>query len=240
MAGIRNILITGGAGGIGLALADRLSKRHRVIVTGRQLSPALETLIGERPDLDFLLIDQMQPESIAETLSAHLAKRGWDRIDNAVLNAGIGFVCDPTREPAGQIEATMAVNLASNIHFAHCLYPYLKNAHGKLTFIGSTSHKGAKNFATYAATKGALHGFARALKEEWRGEVSVQILHPSATRTAMHEKAGFNPGLMRYLFVSADGMAQMVENAMARQMFSARLTQIQYWGGNQFLSRGLR
>ena len=104
----------------------------------------------------------------------------------------------PRRNRSNNCETTMAVNLGSNIQFAHAFILYLKKTHGKLIFIGSTSRKGAKNFATYAATKGALHGFARALKEEWRGEVigpdrsSRRQPEPPCTK-----RPGSNPGMVR-------------------------------------------
>ena len=73
--------------------------------------------------------------------------------------------------------------------------PALFAANGQLTIIGSVAHKGAKKFATYAATKAALRGFSRSLREEWKGRASVQILHPGAVRTGMHAKAGLKAGL---------------------------------------------
>jgi len=45
----------------------------------------------------------------------------------------------------------------------------------------------------YGATKAALEGFARSLREELRGRVGVQIVHPGATRTGMHAKSGMPP-----------------------------------------------
>ena len=240
MAGPRNILITGGTSGIGLALVDRLSKRHRVLVTGRKISPALEAMIVQRPDLDFLALDQSQPEKITKTLTSYLEKKKWDQIHNAVLNAGTGFVGDPVHETSDKIAQTIAVNLMANIELSHCLFPYLQKTKGKLTFVGSTARKGAKNFSSYAASKAGLHGFARALKEEWRNKVAVQILHPGPTKTDMHEKAGLKLGMIRHLFASPEAVAHMIENSMGRNRFSTKMTSFQYWGGNHLLGRGLR
>lgn len=240
MAGPRNILITGGTSGIGLALVERLSARHRILVTGRKPGNRLNTLIAERPDTEFLHLDNSDPSAISKLLSRHLKEKGWDRLDNAVLNAGTGHVSDPSDELSEKIENTMTVNLTANIALAHCLYPPLQKAAGKLTFVGSTARKGAPNFASYAASKAALHGFARGLKEEWRGRVSVQIIHPGPTRTEMHAKAGLKLGRVRALFADPDAMARMIENDMARNRFSANLGLVQYWSGGQFMGRGLR
>ena len=84
-----------------------------------------------------------------------------------------------------------------------------------MTLIGSVARKGQAQFPAYAASKGALHGFARALRSEWSGKVAVQVLHPGPTRTDMHEKAGHDPGRMRSFFFNPDDMADMISTAMA-------------------------
>ncbi|MGB7287165.1 MAG: SDR family NAD(P)-dependent oxidoreductase [Salaquimonas sp.] len=240
MAGPRNILITGGTSGIGLALADRLSNKHRILVTGRTCTPALDVLIGERPDVEFLSLDQSDPTQIASALQQKLDEKGWQHIDNAVLNAGVGFVTDPVAETATAIRQTLRVNLAANIAIAHFLYPYLSKNMGMLSLIGSTARKGAPDFASYAASKAALHGLARGLKEEWRSKVWVQALHPGPTKTDMHQKAGLKLGLVRMVFIDPKSMAQMIEHAMARHKFSANLGLANYWGGGQFFGKGLQ
>ncbi len=240
MIGPRNILITGGSSGIGLALAARLAKKHRILVTARSISPALQSLIDTQPDISFLALDQSDPSSMADQLESGLAAREWKRLDYAVLNAGTGFVTAPGDEHIEALQNTLAVNLTANIALAHALYPVLKNTRGKLVFVGSTARKGAANFSSYAASKAALHGFARALKEEWRGKVTVQIVHPGPTKTDMHEKAGLKLGWSRMFFADPNTVAHLVENAMAGSRFSVNVNLIQYWGGNQFLSRGIR
>lgn len=240
MAGPRNILVTGGTSGIGFALVNNLSNRHRVLTTGRKLSEPLKALIKDRPDVEFLALDQNAPSKIPQILIEKLDKKNWAYLDNAILNAGTGFISDPTSEAMDIIRNTLAVNLTANVTIAHSLFPYLKENKGKLSFIGSTARKGAPNFASYAASKAALHGLARGLKEEWRGSVDVQIIHPGPTKTDMHEKAGLKLGKVRDFFADPKAMAQMIENSLARNNFSANLGLLQYWSGGQFLGRGLR
>lgn len=240
MSGPRTILVTGGTSGIGLALARNLSNRHRVLVTGRALSASLKMIMEDRPDLDFVAVDQIESAKFARSIQDKLKEKAWSHLDHAVLNAGIGFVCDPHSETAENIRTTLAVNLRANVELAHSLYPILAASKGKLTFIGSTARKGAPDFASYAASKAALHGLARALKEEWRGKIGVQIIHPGPTKTDMHAKAGLNLGKVRGLFADPKAMAMMIENTMARNKFTANLGLIQYWSGTQYLGRGLR
>ena len=45
----------------------------------------------------------------------------------------------------------------------------------------------------YAASKAGLDGFGRALAEEWRGAVTVRVLHPGPVATGMAARAGRSP-----------------------------------------------
>lgn len=237
--GPKRILITGGSSGIGLALAARLSTRHHVLVTGRRLSEELTALIGERPSLDFVAADQAEPLGAVAHIAEALAARDWRGLDHAVLNAGLGFVTPPERETAAMIRLTLAVNLTANIALAHRLFPLLERAGGKLTLIGSTARRGAPRFASYAASKAALHGFFRAIGEEWRGRVAVQILHPGPTATAMHRRAGLPDGPMRRFFLPAGEMAAMIEKSMAGRRRATRLSYLEYLAGASLFGRGL-
>ncbi len=236
----RKIIVTGGTTGIGLALVMRLAQRHEILVTARKLSPEMERLTGLLDHVHFLELDQSRPAEIARLLKKKLSQLNWQTLDNVVLNAGTGFVSDPAVETAEAIRTTLDVNLAANLAMAHTVFPLLKRHGGKLTLIGSTSRKGASNFATYAASKAALHGLGRALKEEWRGQVKVQVLHPGPTKTDMHEKAGFNPGFVRNFFADPDAMSKMIESQIVGRRFSINLGLMQYWGGAQYTRRTLR
>jgi len=235
MLGGRKILLTGGTSGIGLAMVRRLSQRHEILTTGRKLSADLEGLMGVFDHIRFLPLDQREPETVADTITARLAELGWSELDNVILNAGTGFVADPGEEPAASVRQTLDVNLAASIAIAHAVYPYLEaSGRGKLSFIGSTARKGAGNIASYAASKAALHGLARALKEEWRGKVKVQAIHPGPTKTDMHEKAGLKPGAVRNFFADPDAMAKMIETQIAARRFTSNVGLLQYWGGAQY------
>lgn len=231
----RRIFLTGGTSGIGLSMVRRLCQRHELIVTGRSKSEGLEGLMSVFDNIHFLALDQREPDTMAEKITEKLASVRWDDLDNAILNAGTGYVCDPANESADAIRQTLDVNLVANVAIAHTLYPFLaKSPRSKLSFIGSTARKGAGNFASYAASKAALHGLARALKEEWRGGVKVQAIHPGPTKTGMHEKAGLKLGASRDFFADPDSMAKMIETQIAARRFTSNLGLIQYWGGAQY------
>ena len=120
-------------------------------------------------------------------------------------------MCPPLEEQADSLLNTLDVNLSAPIAITHALAPLLFAAsNGKLAIIGSTSHKGVANFASYAASKAGLNGFARSLREEWKGGINVQIIHPGPTATGMHAKAGFEPGIIKHIFIDPDFVTRTI------------------------------
>ncbi|MEN3794101.1 SDR family oxidoreductase [Fulvimarina sp. MAC3] len=206
-------LITGASSGLGLALARRWAGRYRLVLTGRR-----EEFLEALPeDALYVSADLAKAEEAAALLMAALDDAGLERLDLAVLNAGTGLYGDPFAEDAESLRETLAVNLTAPVLLAHSLFPRLKRSGGRLVLVGSVAHRGSGNLATYAASKGGLDAFARALREEWRGRVGVSMIHPGPIATAMHEKAGFDPKGLRRIFASPDRMAAMVERAAARE-----------------------
>jgi NAD(P)-dependent dehydrogenase (short-subunit alcohol dehydrogenase family) len=231
MAERRKILITGATDGIGLALAKRLAPKHDLILTGRKAS---------HPDLSagaiYVQADQADPIACSEIILAALQKAGWDNLDNAVLNAGTGFAAIDGLDTSEIIRTTLDVNLSANIALVHALFPLLEKAKGTLSFVGSVAHKGSPLFPAYAASKAGLDALARALRSEWQGRVTVQIIHPGPTDTGMQAKAGYDPGRLRRVFIKPDIMAEMMERAIASQkspvtLSFARRATFSFWKG---------
>lgn len=205
------VLITGANDGIGLWLAKNYAKRgHRVLATGRQTISDDATHFGSQ-NVTYIRADQEQPMAAAQNIANAMRDLEWNGLDLAILNAGTGWVGMPQEETPASIAKQVDVNLTANICIAKAMGPWLFRRTGKLVFIGSTAMKKPQgNFATYTATKAALAGFARSLHEEWRGRASVQMIHPRATRTGMHGKAGLNIGIARALFMSPKKAARAI------------------------------
>ena len=210
MTNAGNILITGGTDGIGLRLARQYSsKGANVAVTGRRPLAAVKDLLPA--NVHYIKADQSGPEKAALSIIDCLKEIDWHHCDLAILNAGNGTTCPPLEEESDSLLDTLDVNLSAPIAISHALAPLLFAAsNGKLTIIGSTSHKGAANFASYAASKAGLGGFARSLREEWKGLINVQIIHPGPTATGMHAKAGFEPGIIKHIFLDPDFVTRTI------------------------------
>ncbi len=209
----RRILVTGATSGIGLALVQRLALRHHVMATGRK---DVETARAVLPaNVSYIAAPLTDPAAATRLIADGLLRAGWTKLDNLVLNAGTGHLVTAAGvEEEARIRETLDVNLLAPVLLARALFPWLEKTGGTLTLVGSVAHTGAANFPSYAASKAGLDGLARALRAEWQGRVTVQIVHPGPTATPMHAKAGFDPGRLGGMFTPAPVMAAMVERAM--------------------------
>ncbi|MEE9315285.1 MAG: SDR family NAD(P)-dependent oxidoreductase [Rhizobiaceae bacterium] len=208
------ILITGATDGIGLQLAkDYAARGHKVLATGRRSLITDEDFFGV-PNITYTRADQARPQQAAENIANAMRELGWAQLDLAILNAGIGWVGDPSDEKPSEIAQQVTINLVAPIYITKALAPWLAAGKGKLALIGSTAIKGQGNFATYAATKAGLDGFARSLREEWRGKADVLMIHPGPIRTDMHAKAGLNIGAGRALFMSPKRASRAIQKAI--------------------------
>ena len=233
----KHILITGATSGIGLILSGHLARRHDLILVGRRPHEEVEALLPA--GCPYIEADQTVPQEAVRQIADGLLRLGRVRLDHAVLNAGIGFAAQYLTEPPAQIRQTLDVNLTALILTARVLYPWLEKAAGTLTLIGSVARHGAEPFPAYAASKAGLDGFGRSLQAEWRGRVTVQVLHPGPTRTGMQRKAGFDPGHMERLFIPTKAMARMVEAAMASPRPMRTLSFGRYLSGGAMFARRL-
>lgn len=69
--------------------------------------------------------------------------------------------------------------------------------------------------------------------------MSVQVLHPGPTKTDMHDKAGYDPGRMRALFLDVNDVAKMMASAIAARRSPVTVSWVRYLNGGAFTGRRL-
>jgi len=177
----RTVLITGGATGIGLALASRfLAAGSTVIVCGRR-ETVLRDAAAAHPGLvtrvcDLALEDDRA--ALAEwVVVAHPA------LDVLVNNAGIQRrvrLHEP--EPWAATRQELAINLDAPIHLTLALLPQLRRRGGAV--VNVTSGLSFAPFVAapvYSATKAALHSFTLSLRHQLAdtGVRVVEVIPPA-------------------------------------------------------------
>jgi short-subunit dehydrogenase len=182
------VLITGATDGIGLALAGIYrSNAARLLTVGRRPPKDLDPALSAN---DYCRVDLAQPYAPA-LVGEFLRRRAVAQLDLLIHCAGVGSYGPAEAQTPAAIDALLDINLRAPIALTHALLPLLVAAHGRVVFIGSVAAAlPVPDYAVYGATKAAIEGFARSLRVEQRGQVGVQVIHPGATRTAMHSKIG--------------------------------------------------
>jgi len=183
------VVVTGGAHGIGRAMASRFVREGARAVVIADRSPSVNDVareIGAHAFVGDVSVNADVQRLVADTLAAH------DRIDLFCSNAGIAV--------GGALETTDAdwqriwdVNVMAHVYAARAVVPpmiaagggYLLNtasAAGLLSQIGG---------APYAVTKHAAVAFAEWLAITYgdRG-IKVSCLCPQGVKTAMLQNAG--------------------------------------------------
>jgi NADP-dependent 3-hydroxy acid dehydrogenase YdfG len=116
-----------------------------------------------------------------------------------------------------QIRALVDLNLVSQIFVARAVLPLMKRrGNGDLIFIGSEAGLvGGRHGAVYAATKSALRGLARSLRQECAsGDIRVCIVNPGMVKTEFFSKLDFEPGEDSSNYILPQDVAAIVVNLL--------------------------
>lgn len=165
------ILITGGATGIGLALAaDFVRRGNEVIICGRR-QDRLDRAKEHVPQLHTICADVADPASrrslVERITSAHPV------LNVLVNNAGVQHLVSFTagERDLERADEEISINLAAPIHLAAELIPHLSRQ-PRAAIINVTSGLGFAPLAhmpVYCATKAAMHSLTMSMRHQLRG-----------------------------------------------------------------------
>ena len=191
-------LVTGGNGGIGLAMAKALAQAGaKVAIAGRDAdknAAAAKAIPG-----GFAIRADLRNESSCRTMVDDAAAR-FGRLDLLVNNAGVNVRKAPQDYTLEEWRAVLDTNLTSAFVASQAAYAHMKRGgSGKIVNIGSMmSLFGASFAAPYGASKGGIVQLTRALATAWaRDNIQVNAVLPgwidtALTRQARSEVAGLH------------------------------------------------
>lgn len=170
-----NIIITGGASGLGAATAEAVVRHGgRPLIIDRKAPNA---------GIDFECADLADTEAVDTAVRA-LADRAGGVIDGVFTAAGIDSCGKLGDVPAKEWEQVVHVNLLGTVAVIRSALPYLKSSGGRIVTCASTlGIKAVSDATAYCASKFGVVGFSRALAAELAGEVGVTTLIPGGMQT---------------------------------------------------------
>lgn len=217
----KRILITGGAQGIGFAIAEQLAaKGAEIILTDineTNLDDAKRRLETSGARIHTYTLDVTVHEQIAELRETIRGEVG--PIDVLVNNAGIVFGGPFLEVPLEQHVKTYRVNAEGPVAVTHYFLPDLiAAAEGHVVNVSSASGLIAlPQGAAYASSKWAVIGFSESLRIELKRSgakhVGVTTVCPSYVATGMFE--GVKPPFLTR-FLTADALAKNVVHAVRK------------------------
>ncbi|MBX9459698.1 MAG: SDR family oxidoreductase [Rhizobium sp.] len=183
----KTCVVTGGARGIGLAIAEGLAGAGaRVVVLDLAAEDAERAASALGADALGLACDTSDEASV--TAAAERVRSAHGRCDVLVNNAAVF-------RPMPLIESTLkdwndglAVNLSG---YYNCVQAFgrlmMENGAGAMVHIGSIAAFTSQfHGVDYSATKAAITGFSRQVAIEWGGRgIRSNVVHPGLTKTPL-------------------------------------------------------
>lgn len=202
--GGRNVIVTGGASGIGKATALLLAREGaRVFIgdideEGGRAAAAEGGAAGLA--VEFLPLDLTASASIDDFVSAVRARA--DPIDALVNAAGWDAIQPFLENPPEMWDRVIAINLTGAIRLTRGVLPSMVAAHaGKIVNISSDAGRvGSTGETVYAAAKGGLIAFTKSLAREMaRYTINVNCVCPGPTDTPLFQRQpeGIKQALIR-------------------------------------------
>jgi 3-oxoacyl-[acyl-carrier protein] reductase len=183
--------ITGGAQGIGFAIAKRMAANGaQVALLDLDLALAEKSAGMLGPNVVAIACDVTRFDSVTSALAEVEARLGG--LDIMVNNAGIaGKNATVADYPLEEWRKIMAINLDGVFHCCKAAVPGMKTrGYGRIVNIASIAGKeGNPNASAYSASKAGVIALTKSLGKELAGsDIAVNCITPAAAKTAIFDQ----------------------------------------------------
>jgi len=219
-------VVTGGASGIGRAVAARLcDSGARVAIWD------LDAEMGERAAADlgksagYIAADITDPESAVGAVAR--TEKAFGPVDILVNSAGVTGAIAPVDEyPVDEWHRIMNVNLNGTFYVNRAIVPGMRQRnYGRICNIASIAGKeGNPDSCAYSASKGAVIAFTKSLGKELAGyDIAVNCITPAAALTPLFERQDqahkdyVLAKIPRGRFVAVEEIASMIAWMVSRE-----------------------
>lgn len=215
----RVVVITGGAQGIGYAVAERVIKSGgKVAIWDLNETKATEVAAALGSGTRAIGVNVADFASVAS--AAQATEEIFGRIDGLVNSAGVtGPVKAFIEYEAAEWKLVNDVSLTGTFNCCRHVVPgMLKRDYGRIVNIASVAGKeGNPNIAAYSAAKAGILGFTKSIgKELAKTGIAVNAITPTTAKTPLLD--GLTPEFIEYMkvriprdrFVELSEIASMV------------------------------
>ena len=207
------ILIVGGTGGIGSAIARKVSAEGaKVVIAGRNrakaelLAQELNSRGGDAYAIDVDVTNPNSVKNLAQQVSSTLGK-----IDVLVNAFGQGIIKPLKEIKAENAKEIIDVNVFGTFLVTQTMVPYLNEDAQVLMFPSTMGKFIMRNSSVYSASKFAIQGFTKALTEELkRDQITFTLFYLGGVDTPFWDDERVQMRVKKEAMLSTEAVASTV------------------------------
>ncbi len=189
----KSAVVTGGAQGIGLAIAERLlSSGASVSLWDRDKTLLHETadILASKGRVETAIMDVTDLDSVKDSVAG--VRDAFGSIDILVCNAGIaGPTVKVWEYPPEEWQQVIDIDLTGVFNCLHAVSPIMiEQNYGRIVNVASVAGKdGNPNAAPYSAAKAGVIALTKSLGKELAGyDIAVNCITPAAAKTRIFDQ----------------------------------------------------
>ncbi len=188
---MKNILITGGAGGIGLEIVHYFEKKNfNIIILDKTLKKDFKKNFNKiKKNIFYFEVDLLEIKKTEKKIQQIISK--FKTIDILINCAGIQYISKIENFPTNEWRKVIDINLTSSFITSKYIIPMMKkNNSGRIINISSVHGLVAsENKSAYVASKHGLIGLTKAIALELsKTKITCNAISPGWVLTPLVEK----------------------------------------------------